>query len=298
LNSACAVFDRPIIILACPRSGSTLLFETLAKAKKLWTIGMESHAVIEHIPEFSTVFNGFKSNELTELDGNQESVDTLKLRFQNELRNQLGLQYNKGINGRIRFLEKTPKNSLRIRFLKKIFPDAKFIHLVRDPKDNISSIIDGWRSKHFITYPNLPGFDNQWSYLLPPNWQDLKGKRIDEIATFQWDICNKTIHNELQQLPDESWHMVHYQDFLDNTVSVIHKLCEFVEIEFDEAWKEKCNSPLPYSQYTLSKPEKYKWQKNKHLLIENMNGISNTVEKINSTLSLYSEYKINNIITP
>ena len=41
------LFDRPVIILAAPRSGSTLLFETLAAAKDAWTIGGESHHVIE-----------------------------------------------------------------------------------------------------------------------------------------------------------------------------------------------------------------------------------------------------------
>jgi len=152
------VFDRPIIILASPRSGSTLLFETLSKAKKLWTIGDESHAVIEHIPEFSTVFNGFKSNELTEEHGSAENINLLKLRFQQQLRDNKGRGYTSINNYPIRFLEKTPKNSLRIRFLNKVFPDALFIHLVRDPKENISSIIDGWNSKHFITYPNLPKF--------------------------------------------------------------------------------------------------------------------------------------------
>ncbi|MDB5480941.1 MAG: hypothetical protein JWO83_1994, partial [Caulobacteraceae bacterium] len=44
------VFDRPIFIVSPPRSGSTLLFETLMKAPGLATVGGESHALMESIP--------------------------------------------------------------------------------------------------------------------------------------------------------------------------------------------------------------------------------------------------------
>ncbi|WNC71422.1 hypothetical protein RGQ13_14995 [Thalassotalea psychrophila] len=44
--------------MSAPRFGSTLLFETLSKVKDIWTIGDESHAVIESPPKFSTVLRG------------------------------------------------------------------------------------------------------------------------------------------------------------------------------------------------------------------------------------------------
>ena len=37
-------FDRPMFIVSSPRAGSSLLFETLAQAPGLWTIGGEGHA--------------------------------------------------------------------------------------------------------------------------------------------------------------------------------------------------------------------------------------------------------------
>ena len=36
-----------IFIVAAPRSGSTLLFETLLRSPTLWTIGGESHAIFQ-----------------------------------------------------------------------------------------------------------------------------------------------------------------------------------------------------------------------------------------------------------
>ena len=48
-----ALFDRPLIILAAPRSGSTLLFETLAESPGVWTVGGESHSFIEGIRQWA-----------------------------------------------------------------------------------------------------------------------------------------------------------------------------------------------------------------------------------------------------
>ena len=104
------VFNRPIIILACPRSGSTLFYETLARAQDLWTVGGESHAIIEEIPEFSTIYNGSVSNELTENDGSIRAIEVLRKRFQEQLINRNKETYEEKKCNSVRFLEKTPKN--------------------------------------------------------------------------------------------------------------------------------------------------------------------------------------------
>ena len=42
----------PVIVIGCPRSGTTLLFNILAEVSSLWSIGYESKAIIEryHAP--------------------------------------------------------------------------------------------------------------------------------------------------------------------------------------------------------------------------------------------------------
>jgi hypothetical protein len=51
-------FDRPVFIVSTPRSGSTLLFETLAQAPSLFTVGDESHGLIERIRALSPAGRG------------------------------------------------------------------------------------------------------------------------------------------------------------------------------------------------------------------------------------------------
>ncbi|MDT8282266.1 MAG: hypothetical protein RQ982_05560, partial [Gammaproteobacteria bacterium] len=64
-------FNKPVIILAAPRSGSTLLFELLSKAKDIWTIGDESHAVFESIARFNPNSGLCNSNRLLATDADE-----------------------------------------------------------------------------------------------------------------------------------------------------------------------------------------------------------------------------------
>ena len=73
-------------------------------------------------------------------------------------------------------LEKTPKNALRIPFIRKTYPDALFVYLYREPRDNVSSIMEAWRSGRFVMYPDLPGWQGlPWSLLLIPGGMALLG---------------------------------------------------------------------------------------------------------------------------
>src|SRR4051794_26587338 len=68
--------SRPVIILSPPRSGSTLLFEALARSPDLWTFGGESHAVFEGLPELSPSTGGWSSNRLL---AEHADADTIRL---------------------------------------------------------------------------------------------------------------------------------------------------------------------------------------------------------------------------
>ncbi len=50
--------------------------------------------------------------------------------------------------------------------------------LWRDPRENISSIMEAWRSGQWRTYPELEGFDGPWSMLLPPGWRAMNGRPV------------------------------------------------------------------------------------------------------------------------
>ena len=124
------LFDRPLIVLAAPRSGSTLLFETLAEAPALWTVGGESHQFIEGLPRLNPMSGRVDSNRLDATHANERIVQALRQRFARFLRDRDGREFfhNQHIE-RLRFLEKTPKNALRQPFLEEVFPGALYVFL-------------------------------------------------------------------------------------------------------------------------------------------------------------------------
>ena len=176
-------FDRPVFIVAAPRSGSTLLFETLAVNRELWTVGGEAHRHFERISSLRPSGKN-SSNRLTGELATPEVIDTLMGFLTEDLVNSSGTPYGQipvlTRPAELRFLEKTPKNALRIPFLIRAFPGARFIFLFREPRQNISSLMDSWRSGRYVTYPQLPGWpgDRPWSHLLIPGWEELRGRPL------------------------------------------------------------------------------------------------------------------------
>lgn len=251
-------FDRPIFLVSSPRSGSSLLFETLAQAGDLWTIGGESHGAIEGIEPLHPRRRGWESNRLTATDANPEIVERLTASFASRLRDREGRVPDPQAAG-LRLLEKTPKNSLRVPFLAAAFPDALFVYLYRDPRETVSSLLDAWRSGRFVTYPDLPGWSGPpWSLLLVPGWRELAGLPLAEIAARQWSIATARLVEDLEALPAVSWCVASYDRLVAEPQAEIVRLCEFLDLP----WDRELNAPLPPSRHTLTSPEPEKWRHN------------------------------------
>lgn len=270
-------FDRPVIIVAAPRSGSTALFETVAVTPQLHNPGGEAHWLVEGFRNFLPGAPGVDSNRLTAAHMNPQVALAMKARLSEKLVDAAGQPADADS---VRLLEKTPKNALRIPFFDALFPDARYVFLWREPEENISSIIDAWRSGGWVTYPQLPGWDGPWSLLLPPGWQSLKGKPLPEVAAYQWATTNQTIMDDLEALPADRRHVVRYSDFVADPAGVIRGICEFAGLEFDGALKERTGGELPVSRHTLTPPKADKWKKNAAEIEPLMAGLQPVLERL------------------
>lgn len=258
------LFDRPVIVLAAPRSGSTLLFETLAEAAEAWTIGGESHGIIEGLPRLNPRSGKVDSNRLTAEHAIPRIVQALRRRFARGLRDRDGREYfhNQQIE-QLRFLEKTPKNGLRQPFLECVFPGSYYLFLHRDPRPNISSMMEAWKSGRWVTYPRLRGWEGPpWSLLLPPGWPELNGRPLSEICAWQWATTNRIILDDLRRLPEDRWASCSYEDLTVNTEATIERICGFVGFSVDDRLRQRLRNDLPYSRYTQTAPDPDKWRRN------------------------------------
>ena len=248
------VFDRPTFIVSSPRSGSTLLFETLSKAPGLATIGSESHALMEAIPGVSPAARNWNSNRMTAAEATPAIVAALRERFRGALRDRTGAAI--GANP-VRMLEKTPKNALRIPFLAAAFPEARFIYLHRDPQPTLASMMEAWSSGGFRTYPQLPGWTGpDWSLLLIPGWRELIDAPLNRIVATQWATTTRILLDDLAALPSDRWRSIRYEAFIAAPQPEISRLCQAMDL----GWDAQLGASLPMARHTVSAPNPDKWR--------------------------------------
>ena len=121
--------DCPIIVLGAPRSGTTFLGDVLAR-----------HSRLRYFIEPSPVWrrgNEWLSDALKPANARPEVVARIRRYFESACRK----------DGRQRILEKTPQNCLRIPFVDAVFPEAKYVHILRNGYESSLSIRDHWLNK-------------------------------------------------------------------------------------------------------------------------------------------------------
>jgi hypothetical protein len=270
-------FRRPIFIISPPRSGSTLLFETLARSKNLFTIGGESHRLIETIPELNVASHNLDSNRLLAHHATPEVALALRANFLRSLHDRDG-RTPRALPTRM--LEKTPKNALRIPFLRAVFPEAFFIILLRSPQQTMCSMLEAWRSGRFQTYPRFPGWHlPSWSLVLTPGWRELVGKSLPEIVVAQWQACVHLMMQDIGDVPQDRWLAVRYEDLSSDWPSVVRRVCAELGLE----WDSPLHGALPTSRYTVSKPDADKW-------LQTVNEIEPFFQSIDHTLREYNTF--------
>lgn len=247
-------FDRPIFIVSTPRSGSTLLFETMEKGPGLYTAGSESHGRIEMVPGLFPGHRGWDSNRLDAVDATPERIEILARNFLADLADREGA----GPTDRFRMLEKTPKNALRVPFFAAAWPDSVFVYLYRDVRETLASMMEAWQSPKFKTYPRLPGWAGPpWSLLLVPGWRELQPLSLQEIVARQWTITTEILLHDLEAMSSGRVKAVRYSELLANPQDVMERLTASLDL----SWDVSLGSQLPLSKTTVSQPGKDKWRR-------------------------------------
>lgn len=268
-------FDRPVFIVSPPRSGSSLLFETLAQSPSAWTIGGESHGIIEGKTAFGVLgaaARGYVSNRLEADDATPEVIAALRERFRRRAFDRRGER----MPGRIRLLEKTPKNALRIPFLAKVFPDALFVYLYRDPREVLASMMEAWESGGFRTYPELPGWKGlPWSMVLTPGWRELIDQPLPDIVSAQWRTVTEIMLDDLAALPSDRWIATRYDRLLADPDAEIRKVCAALDFE----WDRVLGHNLRIADHTVSLPGREKWRLREHEILPRLTRIAETIAR-------------------
>lgn len=120
---------KPVIIIGAARSGTTFLARSaLSNANSVCYWG-EPNCVWMH-------GHAYRSDDVLQAeDATPQVKEYIQMRFERKLAEHGGLL----------ILEKTPSNCLRIPFIRSVFPEARFVHLIRDGRSVIRSAVKEWQ---------------------------------------------------------------------------------------------------------------------------------------------------------
>lgn len=123
-------------------------------------------------------------------------------------------------SGKPVFLNKCPGNALRIAQLSELFPGARFIHLERDPRGVVNSIVNIHRSLGVSAWGPMP---------VPS--RDLAGLTEYEAVARQWVAITDAIAAGLAQVPAARNQSVRYEDFLADPHGTLDRLARFFGLD-------------------------------------------------------------------
>jgi hypothetical protein len=236
----------PIIIISVFRSGSNLIKDVLCHLPGFGTWPAEN---INFIWRHGNSLR--EDDELGIAEANNNVVNYIRLAF-SKFAKKSGNKY---------LVEKTEANTLRIGFVNKIFPHAKFIFVVRDGRDAIASMLNRrkqpldltflLKKAQFIPVSDIPVviyryikniirryfFKSKGNYYLGPIYKgmekELKNYTEDEIVALQWATCIKKANEDLKKIDSNRVHIIKYEEFVKTPFEEITALFKYVDIDTD-----------------------------------------------------------------
>jgi hypothetical protein len=140
----------------------------------------------------------------------------------------------------------------RMTYLSSIFPDAQFVHVIRDGR----AVVNSWLNVDF--WQSAGAFDRPfWKNGLAENWQEewaRYNQRPAALAAMQYRTIIELSRQEKAQLANDQYIEITYEDFVRDPVGAMSQIFEFLALD-----------PSPRVEGYLAKPGRYKSMDRKYL---------------------------------
>ncbi len=232
---------EPIIIIGAPRSGTNMLRDMLGTLPGVGTWPCDE---INYIWRHGNV--RYPSDEFT--------PDMVTFKIEKYIRRQFQkLSTGADLD---RVVEKTCANSLRVGFVNRVLPEARYIFIVRDGMDAVGSALKRWkasldmpyilRKARYVPPADLPYYALRYLlshlYRLGSNESRLSswGPKMDnlddllreyslaEVCALQWKACVENAERDFSTLPSEVVLRIKYEEFVTDPVTEFARLAKFL----------------------------------------------------------------------
>lgn len=270
INKLTPSFYRPVFILSAPRSGSTHLYEIVRRMEKVFSLDRENDPMwhnffpYQRLEIASDYINADECDSIT-IKAIKSYIVLKLIAKPSRCQSQLIFQ-NILFRKPIIYLEKTIANCFHIDVIEKIFPDALFIHLVRDGRACISSILEGWsgglgQKQHgILTFPENSRI-NRWCYPIFPKWQEMTNKSVEQICAGIWLEHNYYVLEKYKNSYSfrQNYLKVRYEDLVEQPVYIAQKIADFANFKMTQDCLQYIQQGN-CSRTTISKPKQDKWK--------------------------------------
>ena len=232
---------QTIIIIGAPRLGTNILRDSLISIKGMCTWPCDE---INYIWRYGN--RSYPNDEIPALLLKPNNIEFIRHQFDKIRR------YN-----RCDFIvEKTCANSLRVPYVDKVVPNAKYIFIVRDGRDVVSSAMQKWNSSvdpsyimaklRYIPLRDIPfyamtyfmnrlrgGILNNKRRLLTwgPRFKDMErianAEGLAAVCAAQWSRCVLLAKEAFEKIDRERVCIIKYEDFVLSPKAEFLRLSEF-----------------------------------------------------------------------
>jgi hypothetical protein len=188
---------RIALVIGCARSGTSILGE-LVGAHPDVTYIFETHGLWESA--------GLGVNDSHRLVASHATAQV-----RDHVRGWIREQQRDGTL----IVEKTPRNVLRVPFLRALLPEARLIHIVRDGRDVACSLM-----------PGIGGAE--WRHLKPPSWRRLLSTEAGVVrCALAWKEVLEIALEDLDGVPHLE---VRYEDLVARPEEQVSRVLRYLEL--------------------------------------------------------------------
>ena len=237
---------KPVFIIGCGRSGTTLLFDLMKTHPQLVPttghpdgedhVGWIEHggAVIAGLanPRDDTGHVGF--HFCLHMDENDVRED--------ERRSMHRYYSTEVLNGRLdaRIVNKCPHMSNKLRYVRSIFPDARFVHIIREPVAVVASWVNVLKAvpELLIYWPETEypcfwvmeaGDVRERGASLSRESRLYPGGGLLRLADY-WAEVNANIPRQLADAPEQLL-TLHYEDLIADPAQTLRHITDFCDLD-------------------------------------------------------------------